>query len=83
MLSKLKADELIPAVEAVLSQGLAEESERAEIESALADVRSALAGKAPNPLKTAVQRLNVATEALAARVVERAMEDALERRLMD
>jgi molecular chaperone DnaK len=81
--AKLKADELIPAVEAVLAQGLAEESERAEIEGALAAVRAALADKAPNPLKAAVQRLDVATEALAARLVERAMEEALERRLMD
>ncbi|HEY8991835.1 MAG TPA: Hsp70 family protein [Luteolibacter sp.] len=79
--AKLKADELLPAVEMVLAQGLADADERAEIESAVAAVRAALAGGAANPLKAAVQRLDAATEALAARLVERAMEEALERRL--
>jgi molecular chaperone DnaK len=79
--AKLKADELLPAVEAVLAQGLADAGEREEIESAAAAVREALAGGAANPLKAAVQRLDAATEALAARLVERALEEALERRL--
>ena len=79
--AKLKAEELIPAVEAVLAQGLASEEERLEIENAADAVRAALAQGAANPLKTAVQRLDKATEALAARIVEQAMDAALERRI--
>ncbi len=79
--ARLKAEELLPAVETVLSQGLALENERDEIEIAAAAVRSALASGAANPLKTAVQRLDTATEALAARLVEQAMDEALERGL--
>lgn len=79
--ARLKAEELLPAVEMVLSQGLAEEEERREIEDAAAAVRAALAGGAANPLKAAVQRLDAATEALAARLVEKAMDEALERKL--
>ena len=81
--AKLKAQELLPAVQAVLSQGLAHDHERGEIESAAAEVRTALAGGAANPLKSAVQRLDVATEALAARLVEQALDSALERKLSD
>lgn len=79
--ARMKAEELLPAVEAVLSQGLAQDEERAEIESAAAAVRAALVGGAANPLKTAVHRLDVATEALAARLVEQAMDAALDRQL--
>ncbi|MES2922759.1 MAG: Hsp70 family protein [Verrucomicrobiota bacterium] len=79
--AKLKAEELLPAVEAVLGQGLALDEERGEIESAAAAVRTALAGGAANPLKLAVQRLDAATEALAARLVEQAMDAALDRQL--
>jgi molecular chaperone DnaK len=79
--AKLKADELLPAVETVLGQGLAEDDEKAEIEAAMEQVKSAMQAGAANPLKSAVQRLDAATEALAARLVERAMEEALERKL--
>ncbi len=79
--AKMKAEELLPAVEAVLSQGLALDDERGEIESAAAAVRVALAGGAANSLKTAVQRLDAATEALAARLVEQALDAALDRQL--
>lgn len=79
--ARLKAEELLPAVEAVLSQGLALADERGEIETAAALVREALAAGAANPLKAAVQRLDSATEALAARLVEQAMDEALERKL--
>jgi molecular chaperone DnaK len=44
-------------------------------------VKAALASGAANPLKAAVQRLDAATEALAARLVEKAMEEALDRKL--
>ncbi len=79
--AKMKADELLPAVDAVLAQGLALEDEREEIETAAAAVRVAMGGGAANPLKIAVQRLDAATEALAARLVERALDAALDRRL--
>jgi molecular chaperone DnaK len=80
--ARLKAEELLPAVEAVLKQGLVRDDERGEMESAAAAVRSALAGGAANPLKAAVQRLDQATEAVAARLVEQAMDEALERALI-
>ena len=79
--ARMKAEELLPAVQAVLSQGLALDGERGEIESAAAAVRIALAKGAANPLKAAVQRLDSATEALAARLVEQAMDAALDRQL--
>ena len=79
--AKLKAEELLPAVESVLSQGLALEEERAKIESARDAVQSAIQSGAANRLKASVQRLDQATEALAARIVEQAMDDALERKL--
>jgi molecular chaperone DnaK len=81
--AKLKAEELLPAVQAVLGQGLALDHERGEIEAAAAAVRAALAGGAANPLKSAVQRLDAATEALAARLVEHALDSALERKLSE
>ncbi len=79
--AKLKAGELLPAVESVLAQGLARDDERGEIEAAAEAVRAAIAAGAANPLKAAVQRLDAATEALAARLVEQAMDDALARSL--
>jgi molecular chaperone DnaK len=81
--AKIKAEELLPAVDAALAAGLAEPDERAEIEAAAAAVRAALESGAANPLKQAVQRLDRATEALAARLVEKAMDEALERQLAD
>jgi molecular chaperone DnaK len=79
--AKLKADELIPAVEMILAQGLVEESERAEVESALAEVREALREESARLLKAAVQKLDAATETAAARLVGRAMEEALAKEL--
>jgi len=79
--ARLKAEELLPAVEMVMAQGLALPEERVEIEAATAQVKGALATGAANPLKAAVQRLDIATEALAARLVEKAMEEALDRKL--
>lgn len=79
--ARLKADELLPAIDAALATGLVEENERAEIESAAAAVRAAIETGAANPLKQAVQQLDRATEAVAARLVERAMDEALDRRL--
>jgi molecular chaperone DnaK len=81
--AKMKAEELLPAVEVVLSQGLAKDDEREEIEAGVIAVKNALAGGAANPLKAAVQRLDVATEALAARLVEQAMDEALDRQFSE
>jgi molecular chaperone DnaK len=77
--ARLKAEELLPAVEAVLAQGLVRDDERVEIEAATAAVKTALTQGAATPLKTAVQRLDAATETLAARLVEQALDEALER----
>ena len=79
--ARLKADELIPAVENALQQGLASDAEKSEIITALDAVRSAMKSGAANPLKAAVQRLDAATEAMAARIVEDAMNKALDRQL--
>ena len=81
--ARLKAEELLPAVDQALATAgeLVSEAERAEIAAAAREVREALAGGLPNPLKAAVQRLDQATETFAAALVERAMEEALDRRL--
>ena len=67
--ARLKADELLPAVDAALATGLVEPAERAEVEAAAAAVRAAIDQAAANPLKQAVQRL------------DRAMDEALDRQL--
>ena len=79
--AKLKAEELLPAVEQVLGLDVVEESERGEIREAVVEVRRAMEAGEANPLKAAVQRLDQLTEVVAARMVEKAMEEALERRL--
>lgn len=79
--AKIKAEELLPAVASVLAQGLAEKSEQQEIAAACEAVKAALALGSANPLKAAVHRLDLATEVLAARLVEQAMDAALDRRL--
>lgn len=79
--AKLKADELLPAVEMVLEQGLVEDDERSVIEAAVVEVKRAMAHHDANGLKAAVKTLDNATEAAAARLVERAMEEALEREM--
>ena len=79
--ARLKAEELIPAVENALQQGLANDAEKSEIIIALDAVRNAMESGAANPLKAAAQRLDAATEAMAARIVEDAMSKALDRQL--
>ena len=75
--AKMKAEELLPAVEMILAQGLVDKEEREEIEVASAEVRAAMEAKSANRLKAAVSKLDSATEAVAARLVEVAMEEAL------
>ncbi len=81
--AKLKAEELLPAVAAVLEEGGGgvAADEREEIEAAVDAVEAALAAGEANRLKSAVQVLDQATEGVAARMVERAMEQALARKL--
>ncbi len=79
--AKMKADELLPAVEVILGQGLVEPTEKQEIEDAAEEVRAAIDTQSANLLKAAVAKLDTATEAVAARLVEAAMEEALEREM--
>lgn len=81
--ARLKAEELVPAVEAVLAEGVSggDAEERRDIESALAEVRALLEGEAGPALKAAVEKLDRVTEALAARLVEEALVRQMERRL--
>ncbi len=81
--AKLKAEELLPAVEQALAAGgdLVSAESRDEIRIAAEAVRQALEEGRPNPLKAAVQRLDAATEVLAAALVEKAMAEAMERRM--
>ena len=68
-------------MENALQQGLANETEKSEITIALDAVRTAIKSAAGNTLKAAVQRLDAATEAMAARIVEDAMTKALDRQM--
>ncbi len=81
--AKLKADELLPAVEMILEQGFVKDEERLEIEVAVSKVNSAITSGNANALKAAVKTLDEATEAAATRLVERAMEEALEREMAE
>jgi molecular chaperone DnaK len=77
--AKLKAEELLPAVDAALEMGQAwlTDEEREEIEQAREQVKLAVTGHESHVLKASVQRLDRATEALAAKIVEHVMEQAL------
>jgi molecular chaperone DnaK len=83
--AKLKAEELLPAVEAVLEQGgdLLAEGEAEEIRRVADEVRRVMEAGDANRLKEAVQELDHATEGVAARLVERAMEEAMARKMID
>jgi len=75
--SKLKAEEMLPAVEAGLQtcgQVLTRE-ERAEIEAALVEVQTAVKEHAANRLKAAVNQLDEATQNLASIMLDRVMKD--------
>lgn len=81
--AKLKAEELLPAVDAGLAQ-VADDMDPTDLEEIKASaeaVRSALAGDDANKLKSAVQKLDKSTEHMAAILVEKAMEAALMRKL--
>ena len=81
--AKLKAEELLPAVDQALAEAghLLDAGERDAISAAATEVRATLDAGQANPLKAAVQRLDAATERLAALLVERALDEALARQL--
>ncbi len=73
--AKLKADEMLPAVQTALDQvgaGLPE-AERARIEAARAAVISALEAHSTSRLKKSLSELDEATQSLATRLIEKAM----------
>ena len=81
--AKLKAEELLPAVDAGLAQ-VADDMPLADLEEIKASaeaVRIALTKDNANVLKSAVQKLDKSTEHMAAILVEKAMEAALMRKL--
>jgi molecular chaperone DnaK len=73
--ARLKAEEMIPAVEAALEQlaGDLPPGELAEIRAKSAEVITALASKETTRLKQALAALDQATQTLATRLIERAM----------
>jgi molecular chaperone DnaK len=82
--ARLKAEELLPAVATALAQ-FAEavtDEELASIRGAEASVRECLAAESHDAraLKAATQALDDATQELAVRLVEQAMEESLKRR---
>jgi molecular chaperone DnaK len=82
--ARLKAEELLGAVAAAMEQfgEAVTAEERAGIEAAATAVRSVLAGPSHDAraLKAANQTLDDATQELAVRLVEQAMEESLARR---
>lgn len=83
--AKLKAEELLPAVDEALTQ-LGDEvpaADRDQIRAAAAQVRSLLASELhdASALKKANAQLDDATQSLAVLLMDKAMEEALERKL--
>lgn len=82
--ARMKAEELLPAVEAALEQLGSEisENESAEVREQAAQVRALLdsADHDAKALKAATQKLDDATQSLAVMLIDRAMEEALVRR---
>ena len=82
--ARMKAEELLPAVEAALEQLGSEitESESAEVRAQAAEVRALLdsADHDAKALKSATQKLDDATQTLAVMLIDRAMEESLVRR---
>lgn len=83
--AKIKADELLPAVEEALIQlgDQLDAKNQESIAQAKHNVQLHLNSKDANQLKAAVQELDKATESLATIIVEKAMEEALMKKLTD
>ena len=73
--ARLKAEEMLPAVEAALEQLAAElpEDEASLIRHQAKEVSTAMEGKETIRLKKALTNLDIATQSLATRLIERAM----------
>ena len=82
--ARLKAEELLPAVDAALVQlgGSITAEEKDSVLQLAAAVRDQLDSSAHDPkaLKAATQQLDDATQTLAVMLIEKAMDDSLERR---
>jgi molecular chaperone DnaK len=80
--SEQKAKELLDAVGKALDQadGMLDSAEQGSIGTAANDVKVALESNDAVRLKAAVAALDAATESLAARIVERAIEESLARK---
>lgn len=82
--AKMKAEELLPAVDAALAQleGAVTEEESAAVLKHAAEVRELLAAPEHDAraLKAATQLLDDATQSLAVMLIDRAMEESLARR---
>ncbi|HWB01853.1 MAG TPA: Hsp70 family protein [Verrucomicrobiales bacterium] len=80
--AKLKAEELLEAVAAALpaAGNVIDSDTRFAIQFADGEVRAALAAEDLPRLKKANEQLDTATETLAAIIVERAMEESMQRR---
>jgi len=74
--ARLKAEEMLPAVEAALTQLASElpDAEANEIRQCAVEVTSALTAKETARLKQALAALDNATQTLATRLIERAMQ---------
>jgi molecular chaperone DnaK len=70
----LKADEMIPAVTSALSQLEVTPEERQQIEDLVTQVKAAQSARSLSKLKSALAKLDEATEPLAARLIEKAMQ---------
>ena len=80
--ARQKAEELLPAVDQALAAAgsAVADADRAVIEAAAAETRAALEAGEAARLKAAVTALDRATEHLAAMLVDRALEESLQRR---
>jgi len=81
--AKLKAEELLPAVDHALAQvgNQLDDTTTEKIQSLQLNIKEHIMSKDANQLKTCVQQLDKATEELATILVEQAMEAALMRKL--
>ncbi len=80
--ARLKAEEMLPAVRNALTmvgEGI-DDASRRQIEALVTEVEEALIQENPNALKKATTRLDEATQELATLLMEKAMEEALQRR---
>ncbi len=74
--AKLKADEMLPAIEVALASVEVDPAELQTIRDAGQAVRKALENRSLQKLKSSLARLDDATQSLAARLIEKAMTSA-------